>query len=173
MIRIGIQPKTSQRLDLGPDAWLLYREATAIENEAGQAAARDFFRKARDGAAALADYGLGEQALDAYATDSALSAGLSSVVSLTEIGLLCISEWHGVGNEAGEPLELNRTNLCAMMRDPGLFALLRERLLARLFAIDDEGNGSKLSRNGAQAGADDIARDAETPEAPAHPGGEV
>lgn len=152
MLIIG-KPKTGLRLDLAPGAWLVYRQATTVDSEAGQAAARDFFRKAREGVAALADYGLDVGEMSAVADDPALSFGVSTIVSLTEIGLRCISEWRGVADERGAALPLDRGNLCALLRDPVLFGVIQAAILGRLFEIVAEGNALKLSPNGAPAGA--------------------
>jgi hypothetical protein len=89
--------------------------------------------------------------------DADMAYGISSVISLTEIGLRCISAWHGVADESGAPLALNRTNLAALLHDPVYYEMVFNALTARLVEWDAEGNGCAPSPNGEPAGARPIA----------------
>lgn len=151
MIRIGKHRET-KRLHLGGDAFLTYRTATTVDREAGAIAARRFLDSVRSGAAALANYGVDIGGAGELDRDPALSFGVSSVVSITEIGMRCISGWDGVADAAGNA-EFNRRNLAELLNDPFYYELVSEALLARLTEIDQEGNAFAPSPNGEQAGA--------------------
>ena len=166
MIRLG-KPRGEKRLDLGGDAYLMYRPATTVDHEAGEASARNFFRKLREGRAALADYGLGDGGPLDIDHDAAYAVGLSSVVSLTEIAMRCVSSWSGVGDADGAALPLSRESMSALLQDQFWFRLLSEALLAPLHEVAQEGNASAPSPNGAPAGAPPIADPAASSGAPA------
>jgi hypothetical protein len=158
MLKIGKKPSPS-RLDLCAGAWLDYRPMTTVDREAGFIAARKCVEAVRDGKLALADYGMG--AIDGGGLlDADMAYGISSAISLTEIGLRCISAWHGVADEAGAPLALNRTNLAALLQDPVYYEMVFNALTARLVEWDAEGNGCAPSPNGGPAGAQPIAETA-------------
>lgn len=159
MIRIG-KPKSDQRLPLGPGASLTYREATSVDREAAYRGAREFFKAVKSGAKALADFGLDIGDAKALEADEALSSGISLLVFNVELCMRCVSHWEGIGDENGEPLPLTRENVASLLKDPAIYELISSVLTARLVTLDQEGNASAPSPNGAPAGARPIAEPA-------------
>jgi hypothetical protein len=166
MIRLG-KAGARERLEFGGGAFIVYRTATTIDHEAGTQAARAFFRAVRAGKDSLESFGLAATPIAAIDLDDALAFGVSEVVSLTEIALRCVSEWGGIGDEAGAALPLNRANLCALLQDARYFQAVRDALLAPLHMLAAEGNASAPSPNGEAAGAPTIAETAAPPASPA------
>ncbi|MBM3552164.1 MAG: hypothetical protein FJX45_10430 [Alphaproteobacteria bacterium] len=152
MIRIG-KPKRGLVLPLGPGASLTYRQATSIDREAALHAAREFFQSVRAGARALSELGLDIGDAASLTEDEGLSSGVSLLVFNVELCMRCVASWEGVGDETGAQLALTRENVADLLRDPALYALISSALMARLVEMDEEGNASALSPNGAPAGA--------------------
>jgi hypothetical protein len=173
MIKLGTEKKAPQRLPLAAGAAILYRPLTAIEREAALATARRAFEAARDGVAALADYGLDEGV--AWQDDADLAFGVATLAQLVEMGLRAIVAWEGIVDAEGKPVPVTRANLAALLRDPLYFTFVQQALNAPILELSAEGNGSASSPNGAPAGASttaQIASDSGSP-APAESAGET
>lgn len=144
--------KGGQKHELAKGVGFIYREATTVDREAAQIAARRFFARVRDGEAALADYGLGAGGAAELEADKELTVGVSYIVSMTELVMRCVSEWHGFGDEEGNALPLDRVSIALALQDQAIYDAFSDRLYATLHSLDAEGNASAPSQNG-DAGA--------------------
>lgn len=156
MLIVRNKAPAAEPLKLGGSAVLHCRPGDIVDREAAYSAAQSFFRKANEGAAAMADYGFSQE-IASFDGDAFGRVGVLQFITLVELVMRCASRWEGVVDEARQPLALSRANVAALLRTPRIFDLVNDAVLGRWSEVIDEGNGSAPSQNGDLPAAPDTA----------------
>lgn len=74
-----------------------------------------------------------------------------------------ITEWSGVGDEAGKPIEVTRAGIDALMDIYQMCDAFRDRYVTPRLVLESEKNGSSPAPDGTSAGAQTTADGAKAP----------
>jgi len=76
----------------------------------------------------------------------------------SQLGRLAITDWDGVGDDAGKPVDVSPEGIDALLDIWPLFEAFQTEYVAGGLLLDAEKNVSSPLPNGSSAGATDIAR---------------
>lgn len=76
-----------------------------------------------------------------------------AVVMAKALAKLTVEDWEGVGDEAGEPLQLTPEGLDALLDVVPLFEAFQLRYVSKALLLDEEKNACTPSPSGTSAGA--------------------
>lgn len=91
----------------------------------------------------------------------------SALVFAKALGRLAITDWEGVGDENGDPVDVSPEGIDALLDVWPLFEAFQTEYVAGGLLLDAEKNVSSPLPNGPSAGATDIARPVRKPAKPA------
>ena len=91
----------------------------------------------------------------------------SALVFAKALGRLAITDWEGVGDEDGTPVEVSPEGINALLDVWPLFEAFQTEYVAGGLLLDQEKNVSSLLPSGSSAGATDIATPVSAPAKPA------
>ena len=153
MLKLSKEMPRATKVALAGGAYVDVRAATTLDYHAALAEVVRVADAIRRGEEALEEAGIDAPEL---LEDAALRAGLSEYLLAVELGARCITAWHGIGDEEGNPLDPGRDSIMALMRDPVAARLVMGAALQSIHRIMAEGEDFAVSRNGAGAAAEPI-----------------
>jgi hypothetical protein len=152
-------------------ASLKVRPATAFEFDLAVARTANLLAgliNSADAAKSAAD-ALGSSFASVDFMDPAWASAASRRLNLIDLATTCVTEWSGIVDDAGKPIEMpNKGALSLLLRSAPAAKLIENAIFSEVNREFEEKNGSAASPNGAAAAADNTAAPAETsaPNAP-------
>lgn len=163
MLKLGAA-NVNKRVDLAPGVYVNVRPATRAEMHIAAIKTTALVTAARIGAEAMTQLceACGVAEPDEDRTDELLEA-LAYRVSMIELAVLCIEDWHGIGDADGNPVPPTREWIALLLRELDASSKIDAAINARIHLEVDEGNGSPASPNGAAAAGENTAPTAGLP----------
>lgn len=134
-------------LDIMPGVRVLVRPWTTAVNETALAASRRIVRNLADGKEVIEDRGGEIRGLPDLDTPEGIE-GLAEALYIEQLAMAAIIEWDGVGNDAGEPVDVAPQWVRALMAVPDAAAGFRSRYCAPMAQWSAEGKGYGASSDG-------------------------
>ena len=138
MIRLGM-PREPRWIDLPAGVRLKVRPLVTALMQAARFRAEKAYREQAEAWRVAADTGMADD-LPALDTEDRKAALLFSL-TVNEIASECVLDWEGVGDVAGEPIEVRRDFLPELMSHNGIAEQFWAAMTATATAVASEGNG--------------------------------
>ncbi len=162
MLRVEKIDRTVKRRKFVDGAWLTMRPATSIESIQAETEAAQIVADWLKAPQGLREFGLDEFAGPEDGED--MEAQVDRVIGLTRFLVnallfeMLVTDWDGVGDADGNPIEITRKHIGMLLSNADCFAAFERLAWSAERTVSAEGNACAASPNGSVEAAETIAK---------------